>query len=400
MMKPKVIRNDADHEAALAHLETLMNAIPGSPEEEDLELFSILIEKYEEERFPIELPDPIEAIKFRMEQQGLTRKDLEQYVGSQSKVSETLNRKKPLSLAMIRSLHKGLGIPAEVLLEKTGKDLIETPYNLHDYPFTEMYKRGYFKSFNGTLQDAKQYAEELLGELFSVFCDLKTQQVLCRNSNKEVDENALTAWQARVLGLASEYELPPYIQEKFTLDFIRDIVKTSTFSTGPTLAKELLEKRGIPLVILSHLPHTYLDGACFNSPSGRPVVGMTLRHDRLDNFWFTLVHELAHIYLHLGNNGLAFFDDTEHGTHHSCNPQEIEANDLASDLLIPNDVWDQIKVDLMSTNREARVMKIADQLGISPAIVAGRIRWESTDYTRFAPLVGNNTVKKLFASDN
>lgn len=400
MMKPKVIKNDTDHEAALAHLQTLMGATPGSPEEEELELFSILIEKYEEERFPIDLPDPVEAIKFRMEQQGISRKDLEQYIGSQSKVSEILNRKKPLSLAMIRALHTGLGIPAEILLEKSGSVLNETPYNLHDFPFAAMYNRGYFKSFNGTLQDAKQYAEELLEQLFSVFGESKTQRVLCRNSNKELDENALAAWQARVLDLASENELPPYVQEKYTLDFIRDIVKTSTFSTGPTLAQELLEKRGIPLVILPHLPQTYLDGACFKAPSGRPVVGMTLRHNRLDNFWFTLVHELAHIYLHLGNNGVAFFDDTEHGTHNSCNPQEKEANNLASDLLIPNDVWDLVKDDLLVTNREARIMAFADQLGISPAIVAGRIRWESTDYTRFAPLVGNKTVKKLFLSDN
>ncbi|MCJ7529879.1 MAG: ImmA/IrrE family metallo-endopeptidase [Anaerolineales bacterium] len=400
MMTPKVIKSDTDHQAALAHLATLMNAAPSSPEGEELELFSILIEKYEEEHFPIDLPDPIEAIKFRMEQYGLTRKDLEQYIGSQSKVSEILNRKKPLSLAMIRSLHKGLEIPAEVLLQKPGKILRETQYNLRDYPFAEMYKRGYFRSFNGILQEAKQYAEELLEQLFSVLGDSKTQKVFCRNSDNQLDECALSAWQARVLDLASKHELQPYIHERFTLDFIRDIVKTSNFSTGPILAQELLEKRGIPLVVLPHLPQTYLDGACFRAPSGRPVVGMTLRHDRLDNFWFTLIHELAHIYLHLDTSDLAFFDDTEHSTHHSCNPQEIEANDLAADLLISNELWNEKKEDLLINNREARVIAFADQMGISPAIVAGRIRWETGDYTRFASLVGSKTVKKLLFSDN
>ncbi len=76
-MKPKVLTNEADYQSALAHLHTLMNAIPGSAEEEELELFAMLVEKYEEEHFPIELPDPIEAIRFRMEQQGLSHEDLE-----------------------------------------------------------------------------------------------------------------------------------------------------------------------------------------------------------------------------------------------------------------------------------------------------------------------------------
>ena len=120
-MKPKVIKTRADYQAALAYLEALMDAQPGTPQEEELELFAVLLDNYEREHFPIGLPDPVEAIKFRMEQQGLTRKDLEPYIGSQSKVSEVLNRKRPLSVAMIRALHTGLGIPSEVLLQAPGQ---------------------------------------------------------------------------------------------------------------------------------------------------------------------------------------------------------------------------------------------------------------------------------------
>lgn len=120
-MKPKVIKTEAEYKMALVHLEALMEAKPDVAIEDEMELFAILIENYEREHFPIGLPDPVEAIKFRMEQQGLSRKDLEKYIGSQSKVSEVLNRKRPLSIAMIRSLHQGLGIPAEVLLRKEGK---------------------------------------------------------------------------------------------------------------------------------------------------------------------------------------------------------------------------------------------------------------------------------------
>ncbi len=120
-MKPKVIKTRADYQAALAYLETLMDAEPGTSQEEELELFAVLLDNYEREHFPIGLPDPVEVIKFRMEQQGLTRRDLELFIGSQSKVSEVLNRKRSLSVAMIRALHIGLDIPAEVLLQEPGK---------------------------------------------------------------------------------------------------------------------------------------------------------------------------------------------------------------------------------------------------------------------------------------
>ena len=123
-MEAKVIKTETDYEAALAHVEELMDAQPGSPEEEQLELFSLLVERYEQEHFPIAPPDPVEAILFRMEQEGLTRKDLVAYIGSPSKVSEVLNRKRPLSLTMIRALRAGLGISAEVLVQEPKKQTV------------------------------------------------------------------------------------------------------------------------------------------------------------------------------------------------------------------------------------------------------------------------------------
>jgi len=117
-MFPKIIKSDAEHEAALAHLETLMDAAPGSKAEAELEVWSVLIEKYEEEHFPIAAPDPVSAIEFRMAQLGLNRSDLLRYIPNKSKVSEVLGRRRPLSLPMIRSLQSGLRIPAEVLLQK------------------------------------------------------------------------------------------------------------------------------------------------------------------------------------------------------------------------------------------------------------------------------------------
>ena len=116
-MTPKIIRTEKEFRNALAHVESLMDAEPGTSRESELELWSLLVERYEESHFPIDSPDPVDAIKFRMLQEGLRQKDLAKYFPSKSRVSEVLNHKRPLSLGMIRALHKGLGIPASVLVQ-------------------------------------------------------------------------------------------------------------------------------------------------------------------------------------------------------------------------------------------------------------------------------------------
>ncbi len=117
-MQPKVIKSDADYREALEEAERLVERDPqrGSPEGDQLELLATLLESYEKERFQFDLPDPIDAIRFRMDQQGLLQRDLVPYIGSKSKVSEVLNRKRPLSINMFRALSEGLGISAEVMV--------------------------------------------------------------------------------------------------------------------------------------------------------------------------------------------------------------------------------------------------------------------------------------------
>ena len=119
MSEIRPIRSETDYEAALAEVERLWGAHSGTPEGDRLDVLATLIDAYESEHHPIDPPDPIEAIKFRMEQQGLTRKDLEPMIGTRTRVAEVLNRKRNLSIGMIRRLHKGLGIPAEVLIQPT-----------------------------------------------------------------------------------------------------------------------------------------------------------------------------------------------------------------------------------------------------------------------------------------
>ena len=119
-MEIRPIHNERDYREALQIVSGLVDADPasGTPEGDRLEVLATLLERYEAEHFPLDLPDPIEAIKFRMEQQGLKAKDLIPYIGSASKVSEVLSGRRPLSLTMIRKLVNELGIPAEVLLKE------------------------------------------------------------------------------------------------------------------------------------------------------------------------------------------------------------------------------------------------------------------------------------------
>ena len=115
-MTVKPIKTEADYDAALRAIERLWKAEPGTPAADRLEVLVTLVEAYEAERWPIDLPDPVAAILFRMEQQELTRRDLEPYLGGRGRVSEVLTGKRALTLAMIRKLHAGLGIPLESLI--------------------------------------------------------------------------------------------------------------------------------------------------------------------------------------------------------------------------------------------------------------------------------------------
>jgi HTH-type transcriptional regulator / antitoxin HigA len=118
----KPIRSEADYAAALAEIERLWGAKSGTPEGDWLDVLATLVDAYESEHDPIDPPDPIEAIKFRMDQQGLTRRDLEAILGTRARVAEVLNRKRDLSIGMIRRLHERLGISAEVLIRRVRKD--------------------------------------------------------------------------------------------------------------------------------------------------------------------------------------------------------------------------------------------------------------------------------------
>lgn len=120
-MEINIIKTEKEYEKALKEIDNLLDAKENSSEAEKLEILSMLVEDYENKHYKIEAPDPIEAINFRVEQLGLSRKDLEKSIGSRSKVSEILNKRRPLTLSMIRKLHKNLNIQADILIQEVYK---------------------------------------------------------------------------------------------------------------------------------------------------------------------------------------------------------------------------------------------------------------------------------------
>ncbi|HNS81778.1 MAG TPA: ImmA/IrrE family metallo-endopeptidase [Kiritimatiellia bacterium] len=398
-MNLKLIKTEADHKAVLKRIDEIFTARPGSSEGDELELLVHLVEEFEEREYPIDLPDPVEAIRFRMEQQGLKNTDLVPFIGSKSKVSEVLHGKRPLSLAMIRKLHHGLGIPAAVLLREPGEVLspVYEGINWNDFPLAEMIRRKWFPDFKGRAPDLCERAEEVLGPLFfpggrdSRDMAMAARQRIRQGS--KADENALWAWRAKVLSLAVGKELGEYDPAAMTKDFMRSVIKLSRLPDGPAQARRLLAGNGIAVVILHYLPGTHLDGAATLRADGHPVIALTLRHDRLDNFWFTLAHEMAHVVRHLAKGEkTAFIDDLEGKD--PVNAREKEADEVASDLLIPEKEWKTL-LGCAPIN-DAVVRDFAVRINVHPAIVAGRIRREANNYLIFSNLVGSGLVRKMF----
>lgn len=395
----KPIRSEEDYDAALARIESLMDADTGTDEEDDLEVLATLVELYEEQNFPIEMPDPIDAIKFRMDQENLSARDLIPLIGSRAKVSEVLSGKRTLTLKMIRALHEHLNIPADVLLKQSGAALPETPEELDwsKFPLSKMEKLGWIPKTNNLKDRAEEVMRDLIEQAGGFgaiprFLYRKNDGV---RQNAKMDPYALKAWCYKLLAIARNTSLPKtYKEGVITKKFARGLVQQSWSKEGPKLAKEYLGNAGIHLIYLPHLPRTYLDGAAIKLSDGTPVIGLTLRYDRLDNFWFCLCHELAHIALHMkGCTEDIFIDDLSLSDMHieDANHKEAEADHWAQESLIPSAAWD--KSGITNDPSPSAVVEFAHDLGIHPAIIAGRVRKELNNYRLLTHYVGSGEVR-------
>lgn len=397
----RVIKTQRDYDDALARLSALMDdeIKPGSSKEDGLELLALVIKSYESSTVEPVSPDPIEAILFRMDQMGLNKKDLIPYFGSLPKVSEVLARKRPLSLAMIRKIHKGLEIPAEILLGDADNDDIdlsqEPQYEHAKFPWQEMLDRGYFKGIVDTVRQAKERGEELIRDFMRDTLTGSHKPALLRaplhqSGSRVMDEYALLVWRVAVLKKARQQKLKAqYKAGSITEEWLRDLAKLSRFEHGPRLAQEYLADIGIVLVIEDHFKKTYLDGAAMLD-GDTPVVALTLRHDRIDNFWFALIHELVHVDKHLNPSHLFIADNLDDKTRSSL--EETEADAGAREALIPLAEWDDSAVKINPTVKNA--MLLADKLRIHPSIVAGRVRYETDNWRLLNGLTAE--VRQLF----
>lgn len=398
VIKMKIIRNEIEYNTALARIEELIDIDPleGTDEADELDVLTLLIKKYEDEKYPIDLPDPIEALKFRMEQMGLKNSDLIPYIGSKGKVSEVLNRKRSLSLNMMRKLYNNLGVPAEVLLSEPGKELPHEILGLNwsNFPLSELIKKTWIE-YSGSLYQAKEQAEELLRDFFNQADLLINKQLIFYRKNirtdSELNKYALHCWKAKVLIEAKKIKINlQYNNESLNSGFFHNLAVLSCMNDGPLLAKEFLGKNGIKLVMVAHLAQTHLDGACLFNQEGIPIIALTLRHDRLDNFWFTLFHEIAHLKLHLNSPEDCYFDNLDATT---VDKAEQAADYFATNSLINPDLWNKFYNKFVSKND---IIKFSNKLSISPAIIAGRIRKKRKNYKIFNQLVGQKQVKIKF----
>lgn len=257
-------------------------------------------------------------------------------------------------------------------------------------PYREMIRRKWFRVLRheNPIDKVREYFLRSAGPQFATAYHRKK----IRGSTVP-NGYALLAWQARVLERVRELESQLRLQT-FVFDdrWLPDLVRLTQRTDGAMRAGQLLAEHGIALVIERHLPGSYLDGAAMLSDSDRPIIGLTLRYDRLDNFWFVLFHEIGHIFLHLLTGvRYDFFDEDSDVCSDTI---EQEADQFALNTLISEKAWDKC-ISRFALSRKS-VCIDAEALNIDPSIIAGRIRKERNDYTILSDLVGNGLVRSQF----
>lgn len=394
-IEPRIIRTEQQYEEYFERIQQLISLSPqlGSKQSDELEVLSILVEDYEKQKYPVEAPDPVDAILFRMSEKNLKQADLVPYFGTRSRVSEVLSRKRPLTVPMIRALATGLGISSDTLLGLGEIETVQKPKSIdwNKFPIKEMITRGWLDKIT---DKAKNTTEEMVKNFIST-CGLQPnatsfRRTLTGEASTASTEYTLYAWVARIIQKSRQQRgTATYSSNFIDQKFIKNLCQLSRHSDGPVRALNALQEIGISVVIEPQLKGTMLDGAALMDSDGTPIIGLTLRNDRIDNFWFTLIHEVAHIWKHVTDPEVAILDNLERP---SENKQEAEANRIAKDSLIPRAIWKRSEA-FLNPSKET-INKLSSELRIHPAIVAGRLRAEKSNYAIFSDMVGQGEVRQ------
>lgn len=396
MSKIKPIRTKNDYDDALKLIESLINLEPADNSEasDRIIVLAALIEDYEDATFPDHQVNPIEAIRFRMEQLKLKSVDLVPYLGGKSRVSEILSGKRSLTVKMIKNLEEGLGIPASSLVGSVGVSAAKrwTPKIIR-----VMAERGYFGNDYNSSNTNEIINKGILKTFLSLTPTL--QPALLRQTNyrdtNNIDKQLLDAWLIKVVRDAnvviSNEDITTFTNDNSINNWISNLVALSSQPKSPLLAIEFLRTKGIIVMIEPPLPNTRLDGATIFT-NKNVIIGLTLRHDRLDNFWFTLMHEIAHAVLHKDTDDI-FFDNLDSNPD-LVDDKEKEADMFAKNSMIPADIWNRSPIRRNAT--PMIISAFAKKLGISEAVVAGRLRYESGQWNRYANIVNGAPVRPFF----
>lgn len=278
---------------------------------------------------------------------------------------------------------------------------IEESNNLLDweaFPLSEIISRKWIKS---NLRDLKKYPQKVFDEFLElVGTEEIPQKVLLRktlhkNTKSLMNDYALLAWSIRVLNRGVNSCCPnKYNPEIMSNDFLREVAQFSRFDDGPLKIRDFLADHGIALVAEKPLTGSKFNGASLMSKSGAPIIGLTLSYDRLDNFWFTLLHELAHVWKHLHSDDDLYIDFFSHREEDKIDsPEEQEANKIAREVLIPLEYTTH---DAFIIRSEQAVLDLANELNIHPSIIAGRIRHDNDSWYILSNLVNKESVRNFF----
>ena len=329
---------------------------------------------------------------------GLTQRELANIAGIQEQQIQRYEKEsyETASLKRISHIANAIGIEfsARLLINRTNEpetSQLPTGLSLADFPFADMNAKGWF----GTRINLRKVSPAERVKVLEGFFGQAPQEIglaLHRKTNSEISparRAALLSWQARVLTRARQKAALARRFEALPADVISQLPKLSTDKDGIRKAVEMLLGYGVILIFEPHLPKTKIDGAAMSLDKKYAVIGMSIRFDRIDNFWFVLMHELGHIALHWPKVLYTAIID-ENAGEGDDDTLEKEADEFAENAIMPKEKWQS---SLIRFTKSAQTIEdFANRHNLHPALIAGRIR-RDRGYTDFSDMLGSGEIR-------